>query len=819
MRRTFPLIAIAALMVPTAVVARQLTPEQALIRAQGYNIVNNIHANAASRGAQLQYTHTQDNMNTLYVFDRGDQPGFVVVPADDDVQTAILGYSDTATWPTNCELQENLMWWLGQYSDQIAWRVKQGAVTQTEATSTDRTPIEPFSRALWNQLSPYNLYCPTIGTKRCPTGCVATAMAEAMYVYKWPETGTGSHSYKPYSVGQTLTANFADTTFRWDLMTDTYSSASSIESQHAVASLMSCCGIAVNMSYNTTASGSNNPAAAKALVNYFGYDKSLRVLSRDYFGITEWEDLIHSELAQGHPVIYGGVNDEAGHCFIVDGYKGENYFHLNWGWGGVSNGYFLLTALNPSEQGVGGSSSGYNMNQTAIIGLKKAEEGSTVIPVMQFNSNFETGDSVYVHTASVKFRDTRGIFNQSIAGINVTMGVKLVAEDGTTTYAAAAAPLSLVAGQAVVSYNIAGTEFPTSGTYTVTPAVLNQENNTWYDCYVGMEYDRYLTLIASSDSLIFEPATRSDIRSLSFELFTPIFPGKDCGIRATLTNVGYQEFYQHVTPVLVQNDHEKATSDAIAVDLVPGEVDYYTWVGNFPSSLATGDYQLYLIDEYDKYLTDPIDVTVKAAPTRSTVVNTTIRLDNSPTTGESIDEPATCDYSKFGATIKVECTSGYFSGQVQGLIFYNETQGLNEIYGSFIGVEAGQSDSIHYSMDLSGYDKDHVYYFYPYAASYGRLGSPMYFTATQEAGIQQVDMDEVTLALSPNPATDMVTITAPTAITSIQVYGLDGRYVMGVNPLGSASYTINVSAFPAGVYLVGVHTATGGMAVERMIKR
>ena len=69
-----------------------------------------------------------------------------------------------------------------------------------------------------------------------------------------------------------------------------------------------------------------------------------------------WIDLIYNELYQGRPVVYGGEGTDVGHEFVCDGYmyEGGDLFHINWGWGGMSDGYFVLSVLNPDEQGIGG---------------------------------------------------------------------------------------------------------------------------------------------------------------------------------------------------------------------------------------------------------------------------------------------------------------------------------------------------------------------------------------------------------------------------------------------------------------------------------
>ena len=88
-----------------------------------------------------------------------------------------------------------------------------------------------------------------------------------------------------------------------------------------------------------------------------------------------------------------------GHQFIVDGYDGNGLFHMNWGWGGMSDGYFVLSLANPDELGAGGGTStdGYSMDQHAIIGLKPGTAGEVEIP--QFYGKFKVHNPP--HTRSV----------------------------------------------------------------------------------------------------------------------------------------------------------------------------------------------------------------------------------------------------------------------------------------------------------------------------------------------------------------------------------------------------------------------------------
>ena len=63
--------------------------------------------------------------------------------------------------------------------------------------------------------------------------------------------------------------------------------------------------------------------------------------------------MIYGSLRDCGPVLYWGSGNVS-HCFVCDGYRSNGYYHFNWGWGGLSDGYFLLDVLNPGSTGIGG---------------------------------------------------------------------------------------------------------------------------------------------------------------------------------------------------------------------------------------------------------------------------------------------------------------------------------------------------------------------------------------------------------------------------------------------------------------------------------
>jgi hypothetical protein len=132
-------------------------------------------------------------------------------------------------------------------------------------------------------------------------------------------------------------------------MLDDYSSTTYTDEQaNAVATLMLHCGVAVDMSYTASGSGAFGQEACLALKTYFRYNKNARLYTRDYYSAESWMKLIYHELNQYGPIYYDGVSDGGGgHAFVLDGYDESGLVHINWGWGGKSDGFFDIALLNP----------------------------------------------------------------------------------------------------------------------------------------------------------------------------------------------------------------------------------------------------------------------------------------------------------------------------------------------------------------------------------------------------------------------------------------------------------------------------------------
>ena len=313
-----------------------------------------------------------------FVFNVGDDQGFVIAAGDDCVP-AILGYADRGTFVGD-SLPANVKWWLDGYSDAIGRLQASGQRVPARVKSHAKIPEMLTSK--WNQGYPYNMYCPEFFDtgETCVTGCVATAMAQIMFYHRVRSVRSVQAAIPGYTCytnwenhGQMTIAGVPkDAPIDWDEMTDTYNNSSTDASRRAVANLMKYCGVSVEMDYgpgSISGSGAASSQAVKALKQYFGYDAGASYVWRSDYTDDAWDELIYNELANGRPVHYSGRSSSGGHAFVCDGYDGDGYYHINWGWGSYCDGNFLLTDLTPEGQGTGGSEGGYNSNQGAAIGV------------------------------------------------------------------------------------------------------------------------------------------------------------------------------------------------------------------------------------------------------------------------------------------------------------------------------------------------------------------------------------------------------------------------------------------------------------------
>ena len=328
-----------------------------------------------------------------YVFNVGNNEGFVIASADDQVP-AILGYANKGTVLLEA-MPANLKAWLDSYDKQIRSIQEQGLTGNAPITST-HAAISPLMTTTWDQDDPYNQSCPDFFSYgKSVTGCVATAMAQVMYYHRNRSVNQIAATIPAYTCQTqwnsddgaqqiSVAAVPAGSVIDWNNMLTNYTGSETATQKKAVADLMFYCGASVSMNYANSSNGGSGAYSEDvpvALKTYFGYSDNTQLVSRDDYTNDSWDNLIYNELSNHRPVFYSGVTSSGGgHAFVCDGYDSDGYYHINWGWGGYCDTYFLLSDLTPQDQGTGGSSGGYNTKQKALIG---AEPSGSITPSVE----------------------------------------------------------------------------------------------------------------------------------------------------------------------------------------------------------------------------------------------------------------------------------------------------------------------------------------------------------------------------------------------------------------------------------------------------
>lgn len=284
---------------------RSLTPAEALARLETDGPANG-SMRAPRQTSELRLALTQQTPEgdpAVYVFENTADRGYLIVSADDSARP-LLGYSDSGEFAE--ELPPAMKWWLEEYARQIEYAASHRTLSMPfkETEKPDRKAIEPLLKTSWDQDAPFNSQCPKYGSLETYTGCVATAMAQVMKYWEYPERGQNRISYNASTIGRRLSLDFSAKAFDWKNMIDDYDDGNYTQEQaDAVAYLMKACGYAVKMDYGTDSSGALAMNISSALTHFFNYDGNIDYRLRAYYGAYEWEQMIYDNLSEVGPLL------------------------------------------------------------------------------------------------------------------------------------------------------------------------------------------------------------------------------------------------------------------------------------------------------------------------------------------------------------------------------------------------------------------------------------------------------------------------------------------------------------------------------------
>lgn len=327
-----------------------------------------------------------EDINCMYAVNMPDS-GWVLV-AGDERSTPILAVSENGTFPDKDDMPPAMLWLLEDYARQIKfiqdscqnagvnmrWNaIERGSfLNATPLSTTYHAPLlqrPNRGEVNWNQsfnndnscgTRIYNKFCPdwyALSCGRTYVGCTAVAMAQIMWYWQWPHTGL-IHS------GIDMSGNPVGTQelhlYNWNLMPAELKNNTPLEQADMIAMFLRDCGYAAKMKYAIDGSGASLENAKNALINTFAYSDEMVYKQKNFFS-WNWKNRIKNSIDDGCPVLYAGYGS-GGHAFVVDGYD-DDRFHINWGWGGDSNGYFELGNLTPPGHN-------YNSDHEAIFDIR-----------------------------------------------------------------------------------------------------------------------------------------------------------------------------------------------------------------------------------------------------------------------------------------------------------------------------------------------------------------------------------------------------------------------------------------------------------------
>ena len=514
----------------------------------------------------------QSEAEPYYVFGAEDSNGFVIVSGEDQTP-AILGYTDSGSFDEE-NLPPNFKDWLKYCAIHIEALRKNPSTEKPSWGRMSRQSIAPLLTSRWNQDAPYNAKCPAFFSiaDHCVTGCSATAMAQVMYYHRSAGPDAVMAGIPAYDCRRNwngygkihVDAVPAGSLIDWGNITDTYSSASTQVQKDAISSLMFYCGAALNMDYADAGNGGSsayNKDVPGGLVNYFGYNPRTRYEMRDGYLLDDWYELIYDELKNNGPVFYTGqTSANSGHAFVADGYSADdNLFHINWGWGGYCDGYFVLAFCNPGGEGIGAGvvADGYRLMQSALIDAHPATQDDLNKPVSLTINCSLNGSEITIY-----FVNNYGV-NGCFDG-----GIGFIGEDGSLSVTGLLSNLSQDPGY------YCGTKYTVTlpdgvDELRIVPVSRAHGTEEWQNPWPESCYILARRNSDSSVSLTMMPQTRVEVKS--FELGQVRRAGLPLIMHGEFSNPGDYSYDGTVYLLSRIDDGEFTVEDELSIVVMAGE--------------------------------------------------------------------------------------------------------------------------------------------------------------------------------------------------------------------------------------------------------
>lgn len=475
--------------------------------------------------------------------------GYVVVSGTTALQPVIAS-SDHGTIAPD-RLPDGLRYWLGyaaeaaQYAEQhpeaaaphpakARRGIMPGVTLAKPDYSKDVAPLLEHSKIgniQWAQDAPYNDQCPMKGGQRCFTGCMATAMSQVLAYHQYPMSYDWSEILASYKGG-----------------------AGSSFGRSEVARLNHEVGLSLHMEYGTDQSGSVSTMYSRALRDDFGFNENVELINRDNFTYGEWMDILLGEFQEGRPVIYDGVSNSGGHAFVIDGYRAKDGFvHVNWGWAGMSDGYYNIILLDPKETGIGAVlSSGFTSYQDMVVGIEpdRSKELNYYSPIQGYAMQGElvvgTGYAELAKGDRQGYISLQNMPNMKPEAFSGEYGALFIDKDGREVARAKAGTITAAAStmssnpHATLSGGYYTIPTLTDGVYRVYCYIKDNKTGKSAVARTAIDKPNFCTMTQADGRAFFDFADHhpTNIKASNWSFETTDIQYGTTGLKVTLTNTG-----------------------------------------------------------------------------------------------------------------------------------------------------------------------------------------------------------------------------------------------------------------------------------------
>ena len=793
---------------------------------------------------------SSDGRTIYYVFNVGQNNGFVIVSGEDLVQP-ILGYNSKGSFISD-DMPPSVKVWMDKYKTQIVHVIEN--VSQTTAAITQKwnnyynnspvnagfsrstQSVNPLCQTTWNQNPYYNDMCPFDNTAQayCVTGCVACAMAQIMKYWNYPAQGTGNHSYNNPNYG-TLSANFGATTYNWGAMPNAISS-----DQADVETLMSHCGISVDMHYSPqesgawviTADANGGACAQNSYTAYFGYNAdSIKGLQRSNYSDPDWTNMMYNELNLSRPIEYVGTGPGGGHTWVCDGYDGNGNFHMNWGWGSADDGFYSINSLSPINPGTGGGDGDFNSGEEMVIGIVPSNttgggtvnQGSIVINA----ALTPIGTTVVVGS---QFSVTCGIANTGTSDFTGDFAAALFNSDGVFSgFVQEFTNQTLVAQNGYNATFLMDSINVIPGLYYVGVYYKNGSNT--YSLINPSTFTNPITIIVT--------APYNDIQMYSNDTILPARPqvNQAFDVRVDMLNAGvsnitgyiqadlytldgtYVDTIQTLSGTMIAGDYYNLNFHTAGLNVTPGTYYVAFWVYESSWNLV-----------YDQNYPNPVEITIVGQPLSPDVYEP----DNSEATAAVLPvnfSGNTATVTTAGSNIHVGNDYDYYKINLPPGTNYSVTPTLQDSKNS-----AFTNDVVFSYKVNSGSWSD------AYANSSGPIfvqngGDVIFFVADDflgTIGTYELDLNIISgpdvsitetglneIKIFPNPVNDILSVNTGDlkGDYDMQIFNTVGETVDKTNgALNGQLVQTDVSKFASGMYVLRLATSAGIINSKFIVK-